>query len=136
MPQVTEPPTTQALPTTTEHKIPTHHTHSHPHPPPPTTTEQHNITPPPSTEKPHITYETTTQLPSREQVTDSAFGGQHGPSVAVIAGVSVTFVVLVVAAAVVVTAVVVYVVWKKQAPQGRGFSKLSMTSMENNAVAV
>ena len=114
MPQATEPPTTQALPTT------------HSHPPPP----------PPSTQKSRVTYETTTQLSSREQGTDSAFGGQHGPGVAVIAGVSVSVVVLVVAAAVVVTAVVVYVVWKKQAPQGRGFSKLSMTSMENNAVAV
>ena len=111
MTQSTEPPTTQALPTV----------HSHP-----------------STEKPHITYETTTQPPSREQVTnfDSAFGGQHGPGVAVIAGVSVSVVVLVVAAAVVVTAVVVYLVWKKQALQSRRFKKLTMTSTNNNAVAV
>jgi hypothetical protein len=66
------------------------------------TTEQHYITPPPSTEKPHVTYKTT-QLPSKEQTTDanadSALGGQ--PGVAVIAGVSVSVVVLVVLAAVV-----------------------------------
>jgi hypothetical protein len=129
------------LPTTTEYKIPTHHTHSHPHPPP-TTAEQHHITSPPSTEKPRVSYyETTTQLPSTEKITnaanaDSALGGHHGPGVAVIAGVSVSVVVLVVLAAVVITAVVVFVVWKKQAPQSRGFSKLSMTSMDKNAVAV
>ncbi len=107
--QPTEPHTTQALPTT-------------------------------STEKPHITYETTTQLPSKEQTTDantdSSLGGQHGPGVAVIAGVSVSVVVLVVLAAVVVTAIVVFVMWKKQAPQSRGFSKLSVTSADKSAVAV
>lgn len=126
MTRSTEPPTTRALPTIHSHPS-TEKPHSHP-------------SPPPSTEKPHITYETTTQSPSREQVTgtnsDSAFGGQHGPGVAVIAGVSVSVVVLVVAAAVVVTAVVVYLVWKKQAPQSRGFTKLTMTSTEKNAVAV
>jgi hypothetical protein len=67
---------------------------------------------------------------------DSALGGQHGPGVAVIAGVSISVVVLVVLAAVVITAVVVFVVWKNQAPQSRGFSKLSMTSKDKNAVAV
>jgi uncharacterized protein HemX len=100
--QPTEPPTTQALPTTTEYKIPIHHTHSHPHPPP--TTTEHNITPP------------------RTPNADSVLGGHHGPGVAVIAGVSASVVVLVVLAAVVITAIVVYVVWKKQAPQSRGFS--------------
>lgn len=68
--------------------------------------------------------------------TDSSTGGQHGPGVAVIAGVSVSVVVLVVLAVAVITAIVVYLAWKKQAPQSKGFSKLSMTSMENNAVAV
>ncbi len=124
--QTTEPPITQtSLPTTvTEHKIPTYHPHSHPHPPP-TTTEQHRITPP-STEKPRVSYETTTQLPSNEHITnvtnaDSSLGGQHGPGVAVIAGVtvSVSVVVLMILAAVVVMAVVV--------PGIRGVDKGSAT---------
>ena len=91
-------------------------------------------------------FTTTTQLPQSEQTTtdsgvsndadSSLSGGQHGHGVAMIAGVSVTVVVLVVLAVAVVTAVVVYLVRKKMAPQSSGFTKLSMTSLENNAVAV
>ena len=87
----------------------------------------------------------TTQLPWNEQTTtdtdanaDSSSGGQqHGPGVAIIAGVSVTVVVLVLLAAAIITAVVVYLVRKKMAPQSKGFTKLSMTNLqEGNAVDV
>jgi cobalamin biosynthesis Mg chelatase CobN len=90
---------------------------------------------------------TTTQLLRNEQTTtdpadvdvnaDSSSGRQHGPGVAMTAGVSVTVVVLVLLAAAAVTAVVVYLVRKKMAPQSKGFTKLSMTNLkESDAVAV
>ena len=83
----------------------------------------------------HFTAEQTASLS-----TDSAEGGRggkRGNSVAVIAGVSVTIVALVLlAAAAIITAVVVYLVWKKQAPQGRGFTRLPVISTDNKAVPV
>ena len=78
----------------------------------------------------------TTQLPPSEQTTmdtdanaDSAAGEQHGHGVAVAAGVSVMVVVLVLLAGAVVMAIVVYLVKKKQAPQSKGFTQLSMTNI-------
>ena len=54
-----------------------------------------------------------------------------------IAGVSVTVVVLVLLAAAIITAVVVYLVRRKMGPQSKGFTKLSMTNLqEGNAVDV
>ena len=77
----------------------------------------------------------TTQLPPSEQTTmdtdanaDSA-GEQHGHGVAVAAGVSVMVVVLVLLAGAVVMAIVMYLVKKKQAPQSKGFTQLSMTNI-------
>jgi hypothetical protein len=82
----------------------------------------------------------TTKLPPRNEQTtadpdadvnaDSSSGGQHGPGVAMTAGVSVTVVVLVLLAAAAITAIVVYLVRKKMAPQSRGFTKLSMTNLK------
>ena len=81
---------------------------------------------------------------SDEQITtdtdvnaDSSAGGQHGPGVTMTAGVSVLVIVLVLLAAAVITAIVLYLVRKKHAPQSKGFTKLSMTNMqESNGVAV
>ena len=56
---------------------------------------------------------------------------------AVILGVSVSIVALVLlSAAAIITAVVVYLVRKKQAPQSRGFTRLSVISTDNKPVAV
>lgn len=123
---------TQPFTTTTEQSRPIIKTDSHPtpftyHPPSPSTSIQ------------------TTQLPQSERTitdaspsADPAAGGKpHGNGMAVIAGVSATVVVLVLLAAVIITCTVVMVyVVKKHAPQSRGFTRLSVTSTEKNAVAI
>ena len=127
-------PTTQHFPVT--------HDQDSTSEPPHSTTEKHVPTTTHHSTQSSEGVTSTSQLPRNEQTTtdadanaDSSSGGQHGPGVAVIAGVSVTVVVLVLLAAAVITAVVVYLVRKKMAPQSKGFAKLSMTNLqESNAV--